>query len=72
MVVEVLLQKRSIWPKIMTHDVLCLIDNCVNDENAWIMDLGASQHMTPIGIGLRHMSLQVERFLWEIIICARL
>jgi len=30
-----------------TYDVLCMVDNCVNDKNAWIMDLGASQHMTP-------------------------
>ena len=40
-----LLQKRSMWPRI--YDVLCVVDNCVNDENAWIMDSGASQHMTP-------------------------
>ena len=26
-----------------TYDVLCMVDNCVNDENAWIMDSGASQ-----------------------------
>jgi len=30
-----------------TYDVLCVVDNCVNDENAWIMDSGTSQHMTP-------------------------
>ena len=30
-----------------TYDVLCVIDNCINDENAWIMDSGVSQHMTP-------------------------
>ena len=30
-----------------TCDVLCVVDNCVNDKNAWIMDSSASQHMTP-------------------------
>jgi len=56
-----------------TYDVLCVVDNCVNDDNAWIMDSCASQHMTPNRDWfLGHMSLQVERFLWEIIICARL
>ena len=30
-----------------TYDVFCVVDNCVNDENAWIMDSSASQHMTP-------------------------
>jgi len=29
-----------------TYDVLCVIDNYVNYKNAWIMDSGASQHMT--------------------------
>jgi gag-polypeptide of LTR copia-type/GAG-pre-integrase domain len=30
-----------------TYDTLCAVDSCVNDENSWIMDTGASQHMTP-------------------------
>jgi len=25
-----------------TYDDLCVVDNCVNDENAWIMDSSAS------------------------------
>ena len=39
-----------------TYDILCVVDNCVNDGNAWIMDLGASQHMTP-NRNWGHMSL---------------
>jgi hypothetical protein len=30
-----------------TYDTLCVVDSCVNDENFWIIDMGASQHMTP-------------------------
>ena len=28
-------------------DSLSVVDNCLEDENCWIMDSGASQHMTP-------------------------
>jgi hypothetical protein len=28
-------------------DTLCAVDSYVNDENSWIMDTGASQHMIP-------------------------
>jgi len=55
-----------------TYDVLCVVDNCVNDENSWIMDSGASQHMTPNRDWFETYEPQVERFLWEIIIFARL
>jgi hypothetical protein len=30
-----------------TYDTFCIVDSCVNDENSWIMDTCASQHMTP-------------------------
>jgi len=30
-----------------TYDVLYVVDNCFNDDNAWIIDSGTSQHMTP-------------------------
>jgi hypothetical protein len=52
-----------------TYDTLCVVDNCVNDENSWIMDTSASQHTTP-NRGLRVMSHLVAMCLWVITICA--
>jgi hypothetical protein len=42
------LLKRQIWPIVMIR-MTCfyVVDSCVNNENSWIMDTSASQHITP-------------------------